>query len=80
MRYYYGSLEYHKTKDILNVEERFGHRTITSTLVYTQLVSFEDYEYHTATAKSIKEYEELLLAGFEYVTERDGIKINRKRK
>jgi hypothetical protein len=54
--------------------------SITSTLVYVHLVSFEDDEYHTATAKSIKEDEELLKAGFEYVTERDGVKIYRKRK
>jgi hypothetical protein len=58
----------------------FGHRSITSTLIYTHLVNFEDNEYHTATAKSLKEDEELLKAGFEYVTERDGIKIYRERK
>jgi hypothetical protein len=44
------------------------------------LVTFEGDEYHIATAKTIKEDEELLSAGFEYVTEREGIKIYRKRK
>jgi hypothetical protein len=36
--------------------------------------------YHVKTAKTIKEDEELIEAGFEYVTEKDGAKIYRKRK
>jgi hypothetical protein len=44
------------------------------------LVAFEGDEYHTATAKSLKEDEMVLKAGFEYVTERDGVKVYRKRK
>ena len=80
LRHLYGSLEYFKTKDILHVKERLGHRAITSTLIYTHLVNFESDSYHTATSKSLKQDEELLMAGFEYVTERNGIKIFRKRK
>jgi hypothetical protein len=37
-------------------------------------------KYHSVTAKTIKEDEELVKLGFDYVTERDGIKIYRKRK
>ena len=73
-------MEYFKTKDILHVKEKLGHRSITSTLRYTHLVNFESSEYHTATSKSLKRDEELLKAGFEYVTDREGIKIYRKRK
>ena len=73
-------MEYHKTKNILHVQKKMGHRDLKSTLIYTHLVNFEADEYHTATSKSLKEDEELLKAGFEYVTERDGIKIYRKRK
>ena len=72
--------EYHKTRDILHVKERLGHQAITSTLIYTHLVNFESDEYYTATSKSLKQDEDLLKAGFEYVTERDDIKIFRKRK
>jgi hypothetical protein len=32
------------------------------------------------TAQSLKEDEELITAGFEYITERDGAKLCRKRK
>lgn len=80
LRHWGATMEYHRTKDILHVKERLGHRSITSTLVYTHLVNFEGDEYHTATSKSLKEDEELLKAGFNYVTERDEIKIYRKRK
>lgn len=80
LRHFYGTMEYHKTKDILHVQERLGHRNITSTLIYTHLVNFKGDEYHVRTAKTLKEDEELLKAGFEYVTKRDGIKIYRKRK
>jgi integrase len=80
LRHFYGTMEYHKTKDILHVQERLGHRSITSTMVYTHLVNFEGDDYHTATARTLKEDEDLLNAGFEYVTERDGVKIYRKRK
>ncbi len=80
LRHWGATMEYHRTKDILHVKERLGHRSITSTLIYTHLVSFEGDEYHTATSKSLEEDEELLKAGFEYVTEREGVKIYRKRK
>jgi len=80
LRHWGATMEYHRTKDILHVKERLGHRNINSTLIYTHLVNFEGDEYHTATSKSLKEDEELLKAGFEYVTDRDTIKIYRKRK
>ena len=80
LRHFFGTMEYHKTKDILHVQERLGHRSITSTLIYTHLVNFEGDDYHVRTAKSLKEDEELLKAGFEYVTDRDEVKIYRKRK
>jgi hypothetical protein len=46
----YGIMEYHKNKEIPCVEESLGHRSITSTLIYTHLVNFEGDEYHTATS------------------------------
>ena len=43
-------------------------------------MNFERYEFNTATAKNLKMDRELLEAGFEYVTDREGFKIYRKRK
>ena len=81
LRHWKATMEYHKTKDILHVKQLLGHRNINSTLIYTQLVAFENPEEYTSrVAKTLKEDQELIEAGFEYVTERDGIKIYRKRK
>ena len=65
---------------LLYVQQRLGHRSVLSTMRYTQLVNFESDDYHVKTVQSLKEDEELISAGLEYVTERDGVKIYRKRK
>jgi integrase/transposase-like protein len=72
LRHWKATMEYHKTKDILHVKQLLGHRNINSTLIYTQLVAFENPEEYTSrVAKTLKEDQELIEAGFEYVTERD---------
>jgi hypothetical protein len=57
-----------------------GHKNIQNTLLYTQLISFENEDYHSATAKTVQEAQKLIEAGFEYVCEFDGVKLFRKRK
>jgi integrase len=80
-RHWKATMEYHRTKDILHVKRLLGHRKIESTLVYTQLVEFErDDEFICKTASTLKEAEGLIEAGFEYVTDMDGVKLFRKRK
>ncbi|MGB9693791.1 MAG: site-specific integrase, partial [Fervidobacterium sp.] len=71
-RHWKATMEYHKTKDILHVMEVLGHKNINNTLVYTQLVDFGDNEYTVRVAHTIEEDRQLIEAGFEYVTERDG--------
>lgn len=73
-------MEYHRTKDILHVKQLLGHRCLESTLLYTQLVSFEGDDYHVKTAKTVDDACELAKCGFEYFTAIDGIQIFRKRK
>ena len=79
LRHYYGTMLYHKTKDILYVKEKMGHRSIKNTLIYTHLVSFSDEEYTSAVANTVEEARKLIEAGFEYVAEMDGVRIFRKR-
>lgn len=79
-RHWKATMEYYRTKDILYVKELLGHRDIKTTLMYTQLVSFQSDRYHVKVSQSLKEDKELLASGFEYVTERDGLKIYRKPK
>ena len=79
-RHWKATMEYHRTKDILHVMQMLGHRDIKTTLIYTQLISFEGDDYHVKASKTLEEDEELLKTGFEYVTERGSVKIYRKRK
>jgi integrase len=79
-RHWKATMEYHRTKDILHVQWLLGHKRLSNTLIYTHLVSFESDEYTCKVAKSIEEASKLIEAGFEYVTEMDGIKLFRKRK
>jgi len=79
-RHWKATMEYAKTKDILHVMKMLGHRNIQNTLLYTQLISFENEEYHSATAKTVQDAQKLIEAGFEYVCEFGEVKIFRRRK
>ena len=81
LRHWKGTMEYHKTKDILHVMQVLGHRQIKNTLLYTQLVKFEeDDEFICKVARSPEEIQALIEAGFEYVLQKDGLAYFRKRK
>lgn len=73
-------MTYHYTRDILLVQKLLGHKYIQNTLKYTQLVQFKDDEFDVATATNVEEAKQVLTAGFNYVTEKDGIMLFRKPK
>ena len=73
-------MEYHKTRDILHVMQILGHRSITNTLKYTQLINFKDDEYTAKVAHSEQEVCQLLEGGYEYVCDYNESKILKKRK
>jgi len=79
-RHWKATMEYHKTKDILHVKNLLGHKNINNTLLYTQLVDFQDDDYSSRVAKTVNECCELVEAGFEYVCDMDNVKIFKKRK
>src|SRR3989442_1905145 len=80
-RHWYATKTYHRTKDLLFTQRVLGHRSLNSTLRYTQLVNWENEdEFICKTAKSLPEATSLIEAGFEYVTEMDGVKLLKKRK
>jgi integrase len=54
-RHWKATMEYHKTKDILYVMRLLGHKNIKNTLIYTQLVTFEDEDYLCKAAVDVKE-------------------------
>lgn len=79
-RHWHATMEYHRTKDILHVMKRLGHKRIENTLLYTQLIQFESDEYHSAIAESMGEARKLIEAGFEYVCTHKNAMLFKKRK
>jgi len=79
-RHWHATMEYSKTKDILHVMKRLGHKRIENTLLYTQLVNFESDEYHSAVAENMDEAKKLIEVGFEYVCTHQNLMLFRKRK
>ncbi len=79
-RHWKATHECYKTKDILHAKRILGHKRIENTLIYTHLVHFENDDYLCKTAQNLHEATALIEAGFEYVTEMEGVKLFRKRK
>jgi len=85
LRHWKGTTEYHKTKDIIHVQQVLGHRDIKSTMVYINIENAiygqgQPEEFHVKVAHTLDEACKLVEAGFEYVTNMEGAKIFRKRK
>ena len=79
-RHFFATKLYHQTKDILFVKAQMGHRKISTTLRYTQLVEMGDDSFIVKIASTIEEFTGLLEAGFEYVSDYGECKVCRKRK
>jgi len=71
---------YRKCGDLLRVKYQMGHRKTATTEIYTHLLNLNDDEWTCKTASNPKEAIQLIEAGFEYVTEIDGLRLFRKRK
>ena len=78
-------MEYHKTKDIIHVQQLLGHKSIQSTMIYISLEKavFKETEdqWISKVAHDIQEAQKLVDVGFEYVCDfsAEG-KLFRKRK
>jgi integrase/recombinase XerD len=84
IRHWKGTMEYHKTKDIIHVKNILGHKSINNTMIYINLeqalFNETQEEFHVKVAYNLEEACKLLEAGFEYVTDIGGVKVFRKRK
>lgn len=67
LRHWGASMEYHRTKMLLHVKERLGHRHVASTEIYTHLVNFESDEFYVKRASTKEEEDSLIEAGFEFI-------------
>jgi len=79
-RHYYATRLYAKTRDILFVQQQMGHRQLRTTLIYVQLLNLNDDEWTCKTANNVTQATQLIENGFEYVAEKDGTMLFRKRK
>jgi integrase len=79
-RHWKATMEYHKTRDILHFKEVLGHKSLNNTMLYTQLVSFNNDEFTAVVAHSEDEACKLIEGGFEFICDFNGNKLFRKRK
>lgn len=79
-RHYKGTMEYHRTRDIVHVQRLLGHKSIANTLRYVRVVDFPEDEFTSRVARTVKEAQELVQSGFDYVCDVEGSKVFRKRK
>jgi integrase len=81
LRHYYATMLYAKTRLILLVKQQLGHKKLETTMIYTQLINFDEEDDYTCKhANNIAEATDLIEHGFEYIMEMEGVKIFRKRK
>jgi len=83
-RHWKGTMEYHKTKDIVHVKTTLGHKSIENTMIYINiehaLFLAENDQFTCKIAKDPNEASQLIEAGFEYVQTIDGLHLYKKRK
>jgi len=83
-RHWKATMEYHKTRDILHVQQVLGHRDLRNTLIYINLEKAlfqnQDDEFHVKVAQNLDEACKLLEVGFEYIAEIDGALVFSKLK
>jgi len=80
LRHWRATMEYHRKRGILHVMHFPGHRSIRTTLRYTQLIAFADDEYICEVADNVEQAKQLVESVFDYVTDIDGHRLFRKRK
>jgi len=80
-RHWGGSMIAHYTNgNVLTVKKLLRHKRIENTMKYISMIRFKDDEFEVTTATTIEEAKQILSAGFDYVTQKDGIMLFRRPK
>jgi len=66
--------------NVLTVKKLLRHKRIENTMKYISMIHFKDDEFEVTTATTIEEAKQILSAGFDYVTQKDGIMLFRRPK
>ena len=83
IRQWKGTMEYHKTQHIIQVQRLLGHKSVLNTQIYVNLEQaiFEiNEDYDVKIAETLEDACKLVEVGFEYMTDMEGKKLFRKRK
>ncbi len=80
-RHWGGSMIAHYTNgNVLTVKKLLRHKRIENTMKYITMIHFKDDEFEVTTATTIEEAKQILSAGFDYVTQKDGMMLFRRPK
>lgn len=79
-RHFYATMLYARTLNILRVQQSLGHKSLTSTQIYTHLIDFKSEEYEVQVAESVDEAKKLGEAGFEHYDTIEDHHLYRRRK
>jgi integrase len=85
LRHWKATTEYHRTKDIVYVQQLLGHKEIKNTMIYINIEhaifgASESDEFTVRVTEKPEEIKDLLQVGFEYVCQKDNLMFLRKRK
>jgi integrase len=84
-RHWKATVEYHRTKDIVYVQQLLGHKDIKNTMIYINIEhaifgAGDNDEFTVRVTEKPEEIKEFLQIGFEYVCQKDNLVFLRKRK
>ncbi len=79
-RRYFCTKKLYDTQNAYVVMKLMGHKRLETTQNYMHLLNLEEIEWICSGATNKKEAMQLIEAGFEYVTDIDGVKLFKKRK
>jgi integrase len=80
-RHWGGSMIAHYTNgNVLTVKKLLRHKRVENTMKYISMIHFAEDEYEVTTATTVDEAKQVLSAGFNYLTEKNGIMLFRRPK
>jgi integrase/predicted RNA-binding Zn-ribbon protein involved in translation (DUF1610 family) len=84
-RHWKATTEYHRTKDIIYVQQLLGHKDIKNTMIYINIEhaifgAGDNDEFTVRVTEKPEEIKEFLQIGFEYVCQKDNLVFLIKRK
>ncbi len=68
-------LAYYTNGNVLIVKKLLGHKRVENTMKYIGMIHFKNDEFEVTSTTTVEEDKQAMSAGFQYVTERNGIKL-----